>query len=374
MGIINGISVLIAPFIGIMLILADYWKNKSADKIQRILFTLLIATTAMSMVTELVTDAFSGVPGRTAYFFMYAACFFFFIFQQAALSCAAVFLDYSAFESTKRVKAITLFLLPVFALNIVFLVINIPSGFYFSITADNLYARGDFLLLRLLCAYYPVAVIFMDLLLMRKSISKAYVAQYISFTLPACAAAVIDLYVTGFRLLWPLFSLSIVLAYIFLIRSDSRRDGLTGANNRRSCDDYLANMSKLTKRKPCAFFMIDIDHFKTINDRFGHSKGDEALKDVVQILNSSVRKLDFVGRYGGDEFVIYAPNCDKTDNILSRISYRIEEFNSSGGRPYTLELSIGHGVYHPNDTRSPVEFLNHVDRRMYQLRDNRRAV
>jgi diguanylate cyclase (GGDEF)-like protein len=90
-------------------------------------------------------------------------------------------------------------------------------------------------------------------------------------------------------------------------------DGLTGLANRRNLNQRLAaEWSGGARRRDClALLMIDIDHFKSYNDSQGHSAGDEALRQVAQVINGSIKRSnDFAARYGGEEFAVILPDTD----------------------------------------------------------------
>ena len=83
-------------------------------------------------------------------------------------------------------------------------------------------------------------------------------------------------------------------------------DGLTGLSNRKAFLEQLAvDLARLDGRHPCGLVMLDIDHFKRVNDTYGHPFGDEVLRGVASVLGKGVRKGDTAGRYGGEEFVLY---------------------------------------------------------------------
>jgi diguanylate cyclase (GGDEF)-like protein len=97
------------------------------------------------------------------------------------------------------------------------------------------------------------------------------------------------------------------------------RDGLTGLLNRREIDTQVAGAVGLAQRheRPLSCLMLDIDHFKQINDRFGHAAGDEVLRQAAARVTSVCRASDVVGRYGGEEFVLLLPETLAADAITA---------------------------------------------------------
>ncbi|QFY44071.1 GGDEF domain-containing protein [Candidatus Methylospira mobilis] len=92
-------------------------------------------------------------------------------------------------------------------------------------------------------------------------------------------------------------------------------DSLTGALNRRSFDAIADRLcGQLIKRQqPLALIMLDVDHFKSINDRYGHPQGDLVLQSVAELARASIRDIDHLGRYGGEEFCVLLPNATEND-------------------------------------------------------------
>jgi diguanylate cyclase (GGDEF)-like protein len=88
-------------------------------------------------------------------------------------------------------------------------------------------------------------------------------------------------------------------------------DALTGLDNRRRVDERLREMFEhsVRLREPLALAMFDLDHFKNVNDRFGHRCGDAMLREIGLVLQSSMREIDQVGRYGGEEFLVLLPGA-----------------------------------------------------------------
>ena len=120
-------------------------------------------------------------------------------------------------------------------------------------------------------------------------------------------------------------------------------DPLTGAFNRRSMDGCLATAIERRNRtgEPASLLMIDVDHFKRINDTFGHSGGDEALKRLVALIAGRARKLDVLFRVGGEEFMILLPGTRYAGALAVAENLRLLVAHSTLIDGYTMSISIG---------------------------------
>src|SRR5690606_3304569 len=100
-------------------------------------------------------------------------------------------------------------------------------------------------------------------------------------------------------------------------------DKLTGAYVRKYFEQLFAEEIKYANEinQPLSIIMLDIDHFKNVNDNFGHQRGDIVLREVGKIIKRNIRSTDYVGRYGGEEFVVLLPGADKKNayNIAEKI-------------------------------------------------------
>jgi diguanylate cyclase (GGDEF)-like protein len=140
-------------------------------------------------------------------------------------------------------------------------------------------------------------------------------------------------------------------------------------NNRLHFQVYIKEkIHNSSEKKTFGAVLIDIDNFKKINDNFGHGTGDEALKDAVQILKSSLRRDDFIARFGGDEFlvVIDVQTLKMLEDTIARIKDKIEIFNAQGTRPYKLGFSLGYDIYNVQTKMNSDDFIDHLDRLMYE--------
>jgi diguanylate cyclase (GGDEF)-like protein len=127
-------------------------------------------------------------------------------------------------------------------------------------------------------------------------------------------------------------------------------DPLTGAGNRRRFDGESAKV--LADGRPTALFMVDLDHFKSVNDTHGHAAGDALLKAIVRLIRDTVRPIDSVYRFGGEEFCGLLPDTtlDEAVAVAERVRARIAESAFSAGLPEPLRATASLGVSTSTDT------------------------
>ncbi|MGH2399288.1 MAG: diguanylate cyclase, partial [bacterium] len=149
----------------------------------------------------------------------------------------------------------------------------------------------------------------------------------------------------------------------------AQTDPLTGLANRRALRQALdREVARATRYgNPCAVLVLEIDRFKSINDRFGHLAGDEALRRVAATLGASCRASDLLARFGGDEFVVVMPytSLDEGRRVGDRIRRDIEEFTLLRG--FHLTLSAGLAVY-PEDGETSRDLIEAADHAMYRVK------
>lgn len=150
----------------------------------------------------------------------------------------------------------------------------------------------------------------------------------------------------------------------------SRRDPLTGVANRRAFDERLAAEHARCTRygRPFSFAMVDLDHFKRVNDTHGHQAGDLTLVTVANILVAQLRTSDLVGRYGGEEFVLMLPETppDAALLVADRCRATIQQTPLEyQGKAFNVTASIG--VMNAPDPRasSPTEMVRLADEALY---------
>ena len=154
------------------------------------------------------------------------------------------------------------------------------------------------------------------------------------------------------------------------MRFQATHDALTSLWNRGAIMELLGRELTRSRRenKCTAILLGDLDHFKNINDTFGHLAGDEVLKETARRLVSSVRSYDYVGRFGGEEFLVTLNNCDpafglaRAEKIRNTIAERPVE--TSGG-PVPISMSFGLLLSQEWGYLSVAELLREVDTALY---------
>ncbi|MDP1540568.1 MAG: GGDEF domain-containing protein [Moraxellaceae bacterium] len=158
----------------------------------------------------------------------------------------------------------------------------------------------------------------------------------------------------------------------------SRTDALTGLHNRRRILELLDELSQVCARQqvPLTVAILDLDHFKQVNDNWGHPVGDAVLKQAAQCLKAHVRAGDQVGRYGGEEFMVLLPsaNAEDAQAVLNRCRQALTELridNGAGGQLST-SASFGATIHQANSTVDLHHSVLAADQALYQAKANGR--
>ena len=361
-----------------VLIFANYIRKFTIDRYQRNIFCYILVFHFITMICDMVFITFHSMPGRHIHHLLHIVSIIYYLFQVLSFCYIAIFIDYIVFKNTLRTKRIIAFSYIYFVLHAIVLLINFNHGFYFYISSDNVFEWGNHFYIRILISLIPALfglgmLAFGHSSFMRSHIIVTFVAV-IFFALGAAA----DVLFETVGLLWPLGTSALLYAYLFVIRTESRIDPLTGIGNRYSFNIFTDKLSRLKTGDLWAIVMIDMDHFKKINDTLGHLEGDNALCDMATIIRDSTGKKDFAFRYGGDEFVLTTEVQKDGENeitlLMDKIKNKIEQYNSQNIRPFKLEISYGYGIYAADGSQPIESFLQHIDSLMYKNKQERRRL
>jgi diguanylate cyclase (GGDEF)-like protein len=160
-------------------------------------------------------------------------------------------------------------------------------------------------------------------------------------------------------------------------KTQARQDSLTGLLNHSATIDALSReLSRATREhEPLAIIMADIDHFKRVNDTYGHVIGDGVIRETARRIQDTARRYDLVGRIGGEEFLVILPGCGEiaAAEIAERIRYAIagDSFDTKTG-PLSITLSLGVATCSPENPAFPQLLWELADQALYRVKQNGR--
>lgn len=163
-----------------------------------------------------------------------------------------------------------------------------------------------------------------------------------------------------------------------MLKESSLKDGLTGLYNRRFMDQYVEKLAPqvIRQKTSVGILMVDMDHFKMINDNYGHDIGDLVLKELSSVLGVNVRDADLVVRYGGEEFVVLLMNVETEETVMAiaeKLRSRVAEKKISIGSGKTLQKTISIGVsIFTADSESIWQCIKFADVALYEAKNSGR--
>jgi diguanylate cyclase (GGDEF)-like protein len=354
------------------LIFADYVNKYNTDSFQRGIFFTLLFFILVPVLLRSFYFCFEGMPGRTFHILFLVIMTLCYAIQLPSYYYIFVFIDYLAFRDSQRTRKMQFIVLFISAVNIIVLLLNLRWGFFFSVSEPgNLFVYGDRYIIQFILGYSPVLFAIFDAVSSFKTFKRQFylIAPFLLF---CGAGSTIDLVRNSSIHFYVFYSAAMLYAYFFIIRTDAGLDPLTGLGNRSTFNEFIDRLSRQNAKESYAIVMIDMDHFKRINDTLGHLEGDNALRDMAAVIKGCIRSSDFAARYGGDEFVLATRAENNIGRIMERIQESINDRNARKIRPYTIEMSYGCDVFTTGQNRSIEEFLTHIDSLMYKHKSERR--
>lgn len=187
-----------------------------------------------------------------------------------------------------------------------------------------------------------------------------------------CAAILLRPLVYQLSIVWLATAMGMLHLHFDRQNEKILTDPLTMIGNRRAYENFILwNFNRAPREDRQMFVcLIDVDQFKAINDQYGHDMGDHALRQTADILLQLSQPGDFVGRIGGDEFVVAGERglLWDTDYARLQVNQAVERFNREGGMPYRLGLTCGFSCARPGEEFSMDALLRQADLRMYSAR------
>jgi len=353
---------LIIQFFVISYIQFNSAKKSTATK----LYISIVMSTSFMLVLEAATWLVDGVVGPYLIGINYTLNFLLFLTSVIPILLWLIYFDFRIFGNFKVIKRrIRIYAVPIFIIAML-LFNNHKTGFVYTISDMNVYERGAGMYIIVLISYIILMSYIINMRLYRDRLEVRLLKVFFYFAGLPTASAALQSIAYGTTLIWPSMSLVSLVAFVFIEREELLRDALTGLMTRGQLEQRLRH--KLKHKRPFTLVMMDVDKFKQINDTHGHDEGDQALIVIARYLNKSVKQVDMVCRFAGDEFMILIEDTGEQTGevVVDRIEEELKDYNNRKVKNYQLEMSFGHIYIQKPQRYSMLKLLGEVDERMYK--------
>ena len=364
-------SIYIANGTGILVLLMLLYVSRSRTQrhsIEDKIFTFMIFGVMLGCFMEAFSYTLDGRVFPGSRFLNYIANTYLYSVNLLLPFSVLVYVDLGLYGDISRIKrryikeiAIGIFM---FAMNIVNFFV--PISYY--INEQNVYERRPFSYVYYIIIFYYCFVAMHETHRYEKENGARTFINIRMFLVPIIIGAGLQFMFYGLSLAW--LSAALGLAGLYMMQQNEMAyiDSLVDVYNRLYFNHMVSGW--ISNNRSIAGVMIDIDHFKNVNDNFGHSEGDKALKSLADILLKSRKNHERVFRFAGDEFIVAKTTDDPNglDEYMKRVEENLEGFNSKNDLPYKLEISYGSSYFEPE--KSDIDsFMKQMDDKMYEMKN-----
>ena len=238
--------------------------------------------------------------------------------------------------------------------------------FYFE---NGIYYRGSFFYIRATIMMIFIVLLIVYAVVFRKHIMSEYKYTVLFLPLFAFLGSIMQVFLANLDTTYAGISLGCLILFFAYQSRDVNVDYLTGVLNRRGLDIRMQDMVKVSTASGRDFtaVMMDVDHFKDINDKLGHSAGDKAIKTIAGVLEEIFGDKAYIGRFGGDEFcvIIDSTSTKELSDKLEQVHKALERMRRKHGWPAGVDVSCGYQCYDHASGMSAKQFQELIDRLMY---------
>ena len=335
----------------------SYLRKTDTDNYQRKVYFIVLAFIYAAILTHSIGTMLEGRAGSKIHLLLLIIFNFFIIFQQASYYLTVVFLDYLIHKNNMRTKKFIYIITGFMAVNIIILAVNYFNNFYFYITENNYFMNSSLFLVRFYMSYSAVMIAITDIFLSKRQLRSVQISVIVFFAVLSGAGAVLDIILPGGNLIWAFLTTAMLIAYLFIIHSDTTQDAMTGIGNRASFVEFMNQITQMKTRQSYAMALFNINDFKKINNEYGLAAGDMLLAEMAMLLKKCTRRYDFIARMGDDKFLVAIKAQYKIEQLLSRILNSLDELNQKPGRRYIISVSYGYDTYSSINNQSSEDFL-----------------
>ena len=365
-------SIYTSNCIGIFILLLLLYISRSRILRRRTedrLFLFLVLGVLLGCIMEMLSYTIDGKLFPGARVLNYIANTYLFTFNMLLPFCVVVYVDLGLYGDLGRIRKKYRLHIIVGAVMIAVNIVNFFVPVSYCITPENVYERRPFsYVYYFVILFYLVTGIITMRRYERENGAKAFF-NIDMFLLPIIVGTGLQFAFYGLSLAWLSSAIGLLGMYMMQQNEMAYLDSLAGTYNRLYLNQILSTWIK--RGIPFAGAMLDIDDFKSINDNFGHSEGDRALRTVADTLKQSRLAHEWVFRFAGDEFIVLemGGSTDALEAYLDEARRRLEAAQGDA-RPYRICLSQGIAVYDGGDVDA---FMRKMDERMYEMKSDHHA-
>ncbi len=370
MGLAGNITINVYSIAILLILYVQSRKKASRNMLPDRMFIWILRTTALLLLLDTL-GRLDGRPDTIYPLLNQTGNFFLFLLSPVPTAIWVLYMHAQVHQEEKINKRLLISCLIVLALHTLLVIGSQFTGWLYTIDAQNVYHRGPlYLVSPLITLFYLLSAVVM-IVLNRKRIEKSHYLSLLLFPVPPFIAMLLHISIYGISIVLDGVVLSILIVFVNVQSKNIITDYLTGAYNREGLDMHLKEKIRASAAgRAFSAILLDFDHFKAINDTYGHDMGDKALQTSVDLIRDCIRSTDLVARFGGDEFAILLDTADKheLESVVKRISSAIENYNKSGSQPFTISFSVGYAVYDAAAQPAAEDFLKLLDQMMYQMK------
>jgi len=333
------------------------------------IFIDLLRANLLLLGIDILGWVFNGLPGCINWSLNTASNLLLYIATPIPAMLWILYIHFQVYQEDALIKKRIRKLFILFSLHGIASILSLFTGWFFSVDSNNIYHRGNYFFFHVIFCF---ALFFYSLIFIfrhKHLIERKYYYSLLLFSIPPLVGSMIQVFYYGVSLNWTGMMLSLLIIYLNIQNRGLITDYLTGVYNRRQLDFLIkTKIRNSTKEKSFSAILIDIDQFKRINDSYGHYTGDDALKASAQIIKKSLKKDDFIARFGGDEFFILLDtnNYALLEQTVRQIRENVDHFNKEKAKVYSLSFCMGYDVFDPHLGMDAEAFLRHIDMKMYR--------
>ncbi len=359
-------------FCGLLLVLLLIFQRSTSSITSGRRYSALLIMTLVLLASETVGRIGEAYPDNLL-FLAQIGYFMIFLLDPVDILFALTYIDCWMDKENLGKRAIFSYSFQAFAfVNVAMVtiseVLDLKLFYFFE---DGTYFRGPYFMVRAVLMMIFIVLLTVYVVMFRKNIYKEYQNAILMLPILSFLGAVLQIFLANMDITYAGISIGCLILFFSLQSRDINVDYLTGVLNRRGLDIRLEEKVKqsISSGNRFSAIMMDVDHFKEINDHYGHSAGDDTIRDVARVLVDTFGSKAYIGRFGGDEFCIVTnmTEAEEVEEKINRVHEAIKrDIKERNGWPEMIDVSSGYSIYDPERALSAEEFQQNIDRLMYE--------